>query len=575
MIKNLELRNGHSIELRPTNVFIGPNNSGKSTLLKDLQTLNPNGLVLKSNTPNSYSLKEVQDYLENNNKNIPAPGGGSWNYRTWDDSKGIINSNWDFISKRIFQDKWIDSTIILNGKVRLAIVEDMDYKGIVSKESYNVFEVLRHDKLLRSQLKSHLKNILPEKYFALWNPNLNKLRAFLCDEEPANDIEYYDSKKAHEFFESKASPLLSYSDGIKAYIGILITLIASGKNHFLIDEPEAFLHPNLCFQLGKTVSQIARKGGNLCFCATHSPFFIKGCLSQSPNKVTVTRLEFENGVAKAKTVKPQDLKAIIHEPLLNNIGVIEGLFHSRVVMTEGDSDRAFYTEINNRMLSGTKEGIRDCVFINAQNKQTIAKVVSLFRNIEIPCAAISDIDTFKEGGANFTNILNALSIKGGTAESLSILRSRTNENLKSAAQGESNIELSFEIVEERLIQSKNEGKSPSHFFETLKKMKRPPDYKRLGGVTLLEGQELDDAMNLIEQLANNGWFVIPQGEVEQWLLSLDAGVSKHGWLLRVFDKMGSDPLSKNYLKPSSPLDDVWLFIAKISHWFNNNSKKSK
>ena len=68
-------------------------------------------------------------------------------------------------------------------------------------------------------------------------------------------------------------------------------------------------------------------------------------------------------------------------------------------------------------------------------------------------------------------------------------------------------------------------------------------------------------------MAREGWFVIPNGEVEKWLLSLEVGTSKHGWLLRVFDKMGSDPTDSTYLNPPTPLDDVWLFISRINEWF--------
>ena len=108
------------------------------------------------------------------------------------------------------------------------------------------------------------------------------------------------------------------------------------------------MHPNLCFKLGQTLTQIAIGSDNMCFCATHSPYFLKGCLSQSPSEVTVSRFEYENEVSKANTLDTADLMSVIQDPLLNNIGVTEGLFHSKVVVTEGDSDRAFYTEINNR-----------------------------------------------------------------------------------------------------------------------------------------------------------------------------------------------------------------------------------
>ena len=261
--------------------------------------------------------------------------------------------------------------------------------------------------------------------------------------------------------------------------------------------------------------------------------------------------------------------SVIHDPLLNNIGVTEGLFHSRVMVTEGDSDRAFYTEINNRLNSVTENGIKDCLFVNAQNKQTIAKVLGLFRKVSIPCAAISDIDTFKEGGTNFTNILNSLSINGGTAESVSVLRDRVNRSLKAAAKNTGEEETTFEMLSQRIADAQAAEKSVSQFLGSLRGITKPPDYKRLGGINLLEGNELLDANNLIIQLANAGWFVIPNGEVEKWLLSLDVGTSKNGWLLRIFDKMGSDPTLPEYVNPPNSLDDVWLFISEINEWFLN------
>lgn len=475
----------------------------------------------------------------------------------------------EFVSNNFLKKKWALTTTILDGKTRLGMVDDKTYLGIVSTEKPNVFEILRKNRLLKSELQKHLEMVLPGKFFALWNPQPNKLRAYICDEEPLNDIEYYDSPEAAKFFNEKAKTLTSYSDGIKAYVGILINLIADGKQQFLIDEPEAFLHPNLCFKLGQTLSQIAIATDNMCFCATHSPYFLKGCLSKSPNEVTVTRFEFENGLSKANTLATQDLMAVIHDPLLNNIGVTEGLFHSRVVVTEGDSDRAFYTEINNRLNSSTEDGIKDCLFVNAQNKQTIAKVLGLFRKVSIPCAAISDIDTFKEGGTNFTNILNALSISGGTAESFSVLRERVNQTLKTAARSKGVEEITFEMLFEQISDARSNRKSVTEFLGSLRGITKPPDYKRLGGTGLLVNSELLDANNLITQLANAGWFVIPNGEVEKWLLSLEVGTSKNGWLLRIFDKMGSDPALSEYVNPPNPLDDVWLFTSKINEWFLN------
>ncbi|WP_162055981.1 ATP-dependent nuclease [Pontibacter pamirensis] len=576
LIESIKLKNGHTINLRSLNLVIGPNNSGKSSFLTDLQGLNNTGLILDSMSPNGLSENQIKSYLENSKDfTIPAPQGGIWRKDNWEEAKPLVQQYIGFVSNNLLKKKWAQTTTILDGKTRLGMVDDKVYNGIASTKNLNVFEILRKDRLLKSKLQKHLELVLPGKYFALWNPEPTKLRAYICDVEPINDIEYFDSPEAAVFFNEKSKPLSSYSDGIKAYIGILINLIADGKQQFLIDEPEAFLHPNLCFKLGQTLSQIVTATDNMCFCATHSPYFLKGCLSYSPNEVTVTRFEFENGFSKANTLATEDLKAVIHDPLLNNIGVTEGLFHSKVIVTEGDSDRAFYTEVNNRLSSSTKYGIRDCIFVNAQNKQTIAKVVELFRKVSIPCAAISDIDTFKEGGINFTNILNALSILGGTAESVSVLRERVNRSLKTAAQKNVEEETTYEQLLEKIDAAKSGGKSVPEFLGSLRGITKPPDYKRLGGINLLEGTELADANNLITQLANAGWFVIPSGEVENWLVNLDAGRSKQGWLLRIFEKMGSDPTLSGYVHPPNPLDDVWLFTSKINNWFMSQMSTTK
>ena len=77
--------------------------------------------------------------------------------------------------------------------------------------------------------------------------------------------------------------------------------------------------------------------------------------------------------------------------------------------------------------------------------------------------------------------------------------------------------------------------------------------------------------NFFNKLADYGLFVVPNGELESWLQNLD--VSGHGpnWLVDIFEKMGEDPNSKDYLKPSN--GDVWSFIDDISRWFFDPRRK--
>lgn len=576
IINNVRLKNGHDIPLKSLNLVIGPNNSGKSSFLTDLKSLSDTGHILKAVSPAGLDVKQIEEYMGTvGSYHVPAPNGGSWNKDNWDEASPFVEQYIETVGPNILKNIWQGSTTILDGKTRLSIVDDKPYSGISAENNNNVFEKLRKNKTLMSQLQKYVEIALPGKYFALWNPEPAKLRAYICNLEPVNDIEYFDSPAAADFFNNNASPLTSFSDGIKAYLGILINVIADGKKQFLIDEPEAFLHPNLCLKLGRTLAEISNELDNICFCATHSPYFLKGCLSQTPNEVSVTRFEYNNGESKANTLETDDLMSIIHDPLLNNIGVTEGLFHSRVVVTEGDSDRAFYNEINNRLTTTGDFGIRDCVFINAQNKQTIAKVLGLFRRVEIPCAAISDVDTFKEGGTNFTNILLSLSLTGATAESISLLRERVNRSLISAAAlSVGSNESTFDNISSEMLKAKESGKTAQEFLGTLKGKIKPPDYKRLGGIDLLEKEEFNDAMNLVLQLKAAGWFVLPSGEVEDWLKQLRVSNSKHGWLLRIFEAMGSEPNKTGYIVPPEPLDDVWEFVETIGSWFSAGVNKA-
>ena len=529
--------------------------------------------------PEERTVEEIEKLVRANSTTsyeyaVPTDLSSRSMFQDWGSAKKLIESQFETITEVMLIEEWKPRVKKLDGGERLSIVESKPYRGAIAKIDYqtNVFERLRRDNNLREELQSNLLKVLNNKYFCLWNSEPSQLKAYLSDIEPKNRIEYYDDEEAVRFFKEHATALDLYSDGIKAYIGILVNLIAEDSKFFLIDEPEAFLSPSLCFTLGQTITSICLETDKQVFCASHSPFFLKGCLSIHSNSVSVTRFTYNETVHTANSLSSEELFGIIQNPLLSNIGVVEALFHSKVIVTEGDSDRAFYSEINQRLLWADKNGIENSLFINAQNKQTIAKIIKLLRKIGIPCVAISDIDTLKEGGGNFATILESIGVSGAIASSLQDIRSKVNKYLKNAAKEDDN-ENSIDLgtIQELLDDARQMEVNPKTFIQELNKKSKDPDYKRLGGMQLLESVELNDAEHLLEQLANSGWFVLPNGEVEQWLQSLNVGMSKGGWLLRVFKAMGADPQHESYVSPPEELDDVWLFISNISDWFKSQS----
>ena len=222
----------------------------------------------------------------------------------------------------------------------------------------------------------------------------------------------------------------------------------------------------------------------------------------------------------------------MRNPLLRSTGVLSGLFYEFVVVTESDADRAFYQEVNERLLRFKPEwGIPNCLFINAQNKQTVHTVIRPLRQLGIPAAGIVDVDALKDGGMTWTNLLSGANVPTIAHGSLATLRSA----LKQAMD--------------------NTGK----------------DMKRDGGVAILQKADREAALNLLTQLREYGIFVVPGGELESWLKQLSASGHGPGWLISVFEKMGEDPDAPSFLKPSP--DDVWAFMHKLKIWLIDANRK--
>lgn len=259
--------------------------------------------------------------------------------------------------------------------------------------------------------------------------------------------------------------------------------------------------------------------------------FVMGCI-QSGAPVNIIRLTYRAGVATARLLPSNEISELMRNPLLRSTNVLNGLFYEFVIVTESDADRAFYQEVNERLLRFKPEwGIPNCLFINAQNKQTVHTIVRPLRQLGIPAAGIVDVDALKDGGTNWANLLNAANIPPIAHNSFATLRSAVKQAMDRTGK----------------------------------------DMKRSGGVDILDLNDREAALNLLNQLADYGIFIVPGGELESWVKHL--GVSGHGpsWLISVFEKMGEDPDTPGYQKPFG--DDVWLFMSRIRTWLIDANRK--
>lgn len=529
---------GELVTATPVTVFVGPNNSGKSLVLTEIEgfcragSRDANARLLSELTFSVLSPAAAAAAIERL-KGQPRQGervipgyvfiqgrGGRQQVPLEDFTRYLQNPS---ENPKAFSNWFLTYFVMsLDGKSRINLIGEQE-GGDLQLPPKTSFQVLYHDASKRLEVRRILAEAFGY-YFILDLTNLGKIRIRLSARAPRDEQEELNVNPESVKFQGAAQLIDLASDGVKAFTGIVAELLAGDPRVVLIDEPEAFLHPSLASKLGLEISRAAVATDKRVFVATHSAAFLMGCI-QSGAPVTIVRLTYRTEVPTARVLPSQEIKQLMRNPLLRSTGVLNGLLYDFVVVAEGDSDRAFYQEINERLLQYKPEwGIPNCLFIHAQNKQTIPTILQPLRKMGIPAAGIVDIDVLKDGGAVWTRLLESLSVPVLLQEPWGRVRSAINDAMVRSGR----------------------------------------NMKRDGGLTLLTPENRESADNLFNQLADYGMFVVPGGEVESWLRHL--AVQGHGpeWLIAAFERMGEDPEQPNYLRPGD--DDVWEFMSRVKRW---------
>ncbi len=142
-------------------------------------------------------------------------------------------------------------TVRMDGTNRLNLLNEQN-AGDLQTSSSNHLTRLFVDNTLRAEVRRIVFDAF-KKYFVIDPTNIGKLRVRLSDREPIDEREEKGWEQKSIDFHKKAIEITHSSDGVKAFTGIVTTILAGEPKVALIDEPEAFLHPALSNKLGKEV----------------------------------------------------------------------------------------------------------------------------------------------------------------------------------------------------------------------------------------------------------------------------------------------------------------------------------
>ena len=142
-------------------------------------------------------------------------------------------------------------------------------------------------------------------------------------------------------------------DGMRGFVGVLLNTFISYYSIIFIDEPEAFLHPPQAKLLGKMLSKDLPSEKQL-FLSTHSIEFLIGVLEENVENVKIIRIQREGNINKISELNKSDIIELWNDPLIRHSNILEGLFHSKVVICESDSDCKSFNEIKCPSISGMR-----------------------------------------------------------------------------------------------------------------------------------------------------------------------------------------------------------------------------
>lgn len=523
------------LEARGITIFVGPNNSGKSLVLKEIESLFFQDPMPESNKivkdfgivwPTELDIDKAIDKARGSS---PTINNVQINFARINVNGGRESLNVDESTLRHYcsnkvHSGWITTQFLrwgvirLDGRSRFNLTGDQA-GGDLQAPPQNVLSHLFQDDDARREVRRLISEAFNVNFYV--DPtNLGQLRIKLASGKLFADEQSLGAE-TRKFF-GEATHIKDASDGVQAFTGI-VTAVLSGEYHtILIDEPEAFLHPPLARKLGKNLADIVTKRDATLMASTHSSDFLMGCVQASP-LVRVVRLEYSQGKSRARSIDPAVLEKFLKRPLMRSANVISGLFHDGVVVVESDNDRAFYSEIYHRLSEG-RAGYPAILFVNAQNKQTIREIIGPLRQFGVPAAAIPDVDIVKDGGKTWINWLVAAQIPEMMHASMGQQRAAIYEALKASGW----------------------------------------NMKSDGGLELLNGGEHVAANMLFDSLEAFGVFPVRIGEVENWLSALSVPGKKTDWAVAMLERLGADASAEDYVRPSD--GDVWAFLERVVRW---------
>lgn len=404
-----------TFEPKQITVFVGPNNAGKSATLKEINILtrqkNREGIVVKDFTiKKEGTSEELFNFIKENSiiqiTNNPEPHYNGYKYSLY--GAGIKNY-WNQENQLSeLQPVFIN---LLSTEERLSIANPPNNISLTKDAVSHPIHFMQKDDSIENKFSEYFQQAFNEDLIVHRNAG-NNVPLYIGKRPIPKEGE--DRVSIGYLNELEKLPLLhEQGDGMRSFVGVLLSAFISNHNILLIDEPEAFLHPPQARLLGKMLAKDLPSNRQL-FLATHSGDFLKGLLEADITNLKIIRIQRQNNINKISTLDNSDIRELWSDSLLRHSNILDGLFHSKVIICESDSDCRFYSAILQSLYEIDSNISPDYLFTHCGGKHRVASVVKALKKLNVEIHAILDFDIlndinplkeiFEECGGNWSSI---------------------------------------------------------------------------------------------------------------------------------------------------------------------------
>jgi hypothetical protein len=563
-------KDGQTLPLGKFTVFVGANNVGKSQSLKDIRNgagHSPFDIKILVTSVDLDRYKKVEDLLsgvylipwQGHSSEDPKENfalGLSFDLRTklkvpCSPTKltELISTGTDIYkigdgSLRNFSIAYLDA------ESRLRVASECSSHAALEEPPEMLLQALFTD---RTGAERELREIFRATFNQDIKFDYSSMTRYCFRVAPSFDDVPDDPREAHALMSTRRK-LDDQGDGIRSFVGVVLSMLLCRQRILLLDEPEGFLHPSQARRLGSWIAKYSQKHRNQIIIATHSAHFLGGLLSE-PSGLEIFRFDRNGDKMHIEPVPKEAVANLAKSPLLSSQRVLESFFHSGVVVCEADADRSIYQTVAERTHDN-----HNVLFLHAQNKQTLAPVVSILRAAKIPVCAIADIDLLNskddlekllaafQPGQQFEDILKQRAILATGVDNRSedeILKSLKNEVLLFVEQMDKN---------EHVLSGARGALRRIEAGAT--KWSQIKDK----GVAGFAESDQTTCNQLLSKLRELGVFLVSKGELENWI---DLGTrKKNKWA----------PLALQYLWENECPEELHNFVRDILHSLGETPK---